>query len=232
MTKVIIALLLIIGIGVIVFAGRKAATFPSPTPSQTATNMTTPTQSVSTQPEPSAQVSQSKRKEYSSAPAMTIDQNKEYFVTLTTTDGTIKIKLFPKEVPKTVNNFVFLVKEGFYNGTKFHRIIKGFMIQGGDPKGDGTGGPGYSFEDEKVTRDYKRGIIAMANSGPNTNGSQFFIMHKDYDLDKIYTIFGEVVEGMDTVDKIADTPVTLSASGVQSKPVDEVKIIDSKVEEL
>lgn len=98
------------------------------------------------------------------------------------------------------------------------------MIQGGDPKGDGTGGPGYKFEDEKFTGDYKRGVIAMANAGPNTNGSQFFIMHADYPLPKNYTIFGKVIEGMDVVDKIAESPVKQSRLGESSTPVSPVTI--------
>jgi len=98
------------------------------------------------------------------------------------------------------------------------------MIQGGDPKGDGTGGPGYRFADEKITRDYKRGIIAMANSGPNTNGSQFFIMHKDTDLPKNYVIFGQVVKGIEVIDKIAETQTVDNGLGEQSKPTKEIKI--------
>ncbi len=170
-------------------------------------------------------------KQYSKYPDIIINQSKSYTATLETNKGTIKINLFAKDVPKTVNNFVFLSKEGFYNGVNFHRIIKGFMIQGGDPQGNGTGGPGYKFEDEKVTKDYKRGIVAMANAGPNTNGSQFFIMHKDYDLPKNYTIFGEVVEGIEVVDAIAESPTTLGADGAMSKPKEEIKIIKAEIVE-
>lgn len=120
-----------------------------------------------------------------------------------TAKGGIEIELFGAEAPKTVSNFVFLAKEGFYDGLNFHRREEGFVIQGGDPKGDGSGGPGYKFEDEKVLRNYDRGIVAMANSGPNTNGSQFFILLADNkDLPKKYTIFGKVTKGMDAVDKI------------------------------
>lgn len=218
MSRIIIAILFIIGIIAIVFYKRDGATFPNPSP--------TPTQLISTTQQAT------NMKQYNSYPETIIDQNKQYTVTLVTTKGTLKIKLFPKEVPKTVNNFVFLVKDGFYNGVKFHRIIKGFMIQTGDPKGDGTGGSGYKFEDEPVTKDYKRGVVAMANSGPNTNGSQFFIMHQDYPLPKNYTIFGEVIEGIDVVDKIANTPVTVSFGGEQSSPTEEIKIESSSVEEL
>lgn len=163
-------------------------------------------------------------KQYANPPKMEINTNKKYNATLNTSKGIIELNLFASENPETVNNFVFLSKDGFYNGTTFHRIVKDFMIQGGDPKGDGTGGPGYKFNDEKITRDYKRGILAMANSGPNTNGSQFFIMQKDTPLPKNYVIFGEVVKGMDVVDKIADTPTEDNGMGEKSKPTEPVII--------
>jgi cyclophilin family peptidyl-prolyl cis-trans isomerase len=134
------------------------------------------------------------------------------------------------QTPKTVNNFVTLAKKGFYNNTIFHRIIKGFMIQGGDPKGDGTGGPGYKFDDEPFAGEYTRGIIAMANAGPNTNGSQFFIMHNDNPLPKNYVIFGKVTAGLEVVDAIAEAPVEPSFSGEMSTPVTPVKILSIDVE--
>lgn len=150
------------------------------------------------------------------------------YATITTSKGVIKAGLFGQEVPKTVSNFINLSQKGFYNGLTFHRIIKGFMVQTGDPKGDGTGGPGYSFEDEPVNRDYIRGTLAMANSGPNTNGSQFFIMHEDYQLPKNYTIFG-LIDASDsaslaTLDALADTPVTTGSGGEKSKPTEKVTI--------
>lgn len=154
---------------------------------------------------------------------------KSYTVTLKTTAGEMTLKLNDKETPVTVNNFVTLAKKSFYNNTIFHRVIKGFMIQGGDPKGDGTGDPGYKFDDESFTGEYRRGTIAMANSGPNTNGSQFFIMHKDYPLPKNYVIFGRMTSGFDTLDKIAEAEVSESSSGEQSTPVDPVKILSIKV---
>ncbi|HSX18656.1 MAG TPA: peptidylprolyl isomerase [Candidatus Saccharimonadales bacterium] len=123
-------------------------------------------------------------------------------VKITTAKGNIVFSLYG-DAPIAASNFISLVGRGFYNGLTFHRREEGFVIQGGDPRGNGTGGPGYQFIDEKVTRDYKRGIVAMANSGPNTNGSQFFIMLADAPLPKNYTIFGNVIEGMDVVDKIA-----------------------------
>ena len=135
-------------------------------------------------------------------------------------------QLLPGEAPKTVNNFVFLAREGFYNGVPFHRVIKSFMVQTGDPTGTGTGGPGYRFADEPIRSDYEPGTLAMANSGPNTNGSQFFIVHGDQRgrLPKKYTIFGRLTSGMDTLDKIAGTPVQRSRSGETSQPVEPPRI--------
>jgi cyclophilin family peptidyl-prolyl cis-trans isomerase len=165
-------------------------------------------------------------KQWSSPPAMTIDSSKTYTAILHTTDGDIQVELLAKDAPKTVNNFVFLAKEGYYSNVPFHRIIKGFMVQTGDPTGTGRGGPGYRFEDEPVKRDYVRGTMAMANAGPNTNGSQFFIMHQNYGLQKNYTIFGLVSDkaSLDVLDKIANTPVKASGSGEMSVPTQSVSI--------
>jgi len=143
---------------------------------------------------------------YSSPPAQTIDPAKKYTATIVTTAGTMTAELFPGDAPRTVNNFVTLARDGFYDGVIFHRVIPGFMIQGGDPDGTGRGGPGYKFNDEPVKRRYTRGTLAMANAGPNTNGSQFFIMHADYQLPPSYTIFGKLTSGEDIVDAIASTP--------------------------
>jgi cyclophilin family peptidyl-prolyl cis-trans isomerase len=172
-------------------------------------------------------------KQWPSAPAMAIDPNKQYSAVLKTTMGDITIELFAREVPQTVNNFVFLAREGFYDNVKFHRIIRGFMIQTGDPTGTGSGGPGYRFADEQVMRDYTPGVVAMANAGPNTNGSQFFIVHGDgaRGLPKNYTIFGHVTSGMDTVDKIATVPVRPSPQGEQSVPTQDVRIQSVTIEE-
>lgn len=158
------------------------------------------------------------------ASQISIDKNKSYTTIMHTDQGDIEISLNAKATPITVNNFVTLSKKNFYDNTIFHRVLKGFMIQGGDPKGDGTGGPGYSFDDEPFTGEYNRGTIAMANAGPNTNGSQFFIMHADYPLPKNYVIFGQVVKGLDVVDKIAEAPVKVSASGELSQPLSPVKV--------
>jgi len=157
-------------------------------------------------------------------PAMQIDKSKTYSAILKTGEGDITIDLDAKKVPITVNNFVALAKKNFYDGTVFHRVMKDFMIQGGDPNGDGSGGPGYKFADESLDGKYTRGTVAMANSGPNTNGSQFFIIHKDYDLPNSYVIFGHVSSGMDAVDKIAEAKVTDNGAGEKSKPVKPVAI--------
>jgi len=143
---------------------------------------------------------------YSSPPAQTIDPAKKYTATIVTTAGTMTAELYAADAPRTVNNFVTLARDGFYDGVIFHRVIPGFMIQGGDPDGTGRGGPGYKFNDEPVKRRYTRGTLAMANAGPNTNGSQFFIMHADYQLPPSYTIFGKLTSGEDIVDAIASTP--------------------------
>lgn len=164
-------------------------------------------------------------------PVMQIDITKNYTAKVTTSEGFFTVDLNASKTPITVNNFVSLAKKGFYNNTIFHRIIKDFMIQGGDPTGTGSGGPGYSFEDEKFDGEYTRGTLAMANAGPNTNGSQFFIMHADNALPKNYVIFGKVIEGMETIDKIATAPVAKNAMGENSKPVNPVKILSVEIVE-
>jgi len=159
-----------------------------------------------------------------SKPEVQIDKSKNYTAILKTSEGNIEISLNAKETPVTANNFVYLSNNKYYDGTIFHRAISGFMIQGGDPKGDGTGGPGYQFNDEEFSGEYTRGTVAMANAGPNTNGSQFFIMHADYPLPPNYVIFGKVVKGMEAVDKIAAAPVTYNSSGELSKPIKPVVV--------
>ena len=143
-----------------------------------------------------------------------------------TNHGPIHLELYPDDAPKTVNNFVKLAGDGFYDRVIFHRVIPDFMIQGGDPTGTGSGGPGYTFEDEFNDRKVERGALAMANAGPNTNGSQFFIVHGDQRgrLPKNYTIFGRLTSGMDTLDRIASTPVQRSRSGEESQPVEPPRI--------
>jgi len=162
-------------------------------------------------------------KSYPAPPQMAIDPARRYGATIETSAGTMTAELFGSDAPNTVNNFVFLARDGFYEGVIFHRVIKGFMIQGGDPTGTGSGGPGYKFRDEPVSRRYDRGILAMANAGPNTNGSQFFIMHANYGLPPNYTIFGRLTGGEDVLDAIATAP-----TGAQDRPVAPVTI--NKVE--
>jgi cyclophilin family peptidyl-prolyl cis-trans isomerase len=160
----------------------------------------------------------------SNMPPMIIDASKKYTAILHTEAGDITIALTADKTPVTVNNFVYLSKQGFYDRTIFHRAIENFMIQGGDPNGDGTGGPGYRFDDEEFEGEYTRGTVAMANAGANTNGSQFFIVQADVGLAKDYVIFGRVTGGLEAVDAIAAAPVEMNASGEQSKPVNPVKI--------
>jgi cyclophilin family peptidyl-prolyl cis-trans isomerase len=165
-------------------------------------------------------------KSYPAPPQMAIDPAHSYTATIDTSAGTMTAELFASEAPKTVNNFVFLARDGFYDGVIFHRVISGFMIQGGDPTGTGRGGPGYRFDDEPVTRKYSRGILAMANAGPNTNGSQFFVMHADYGLPPNYTIFGRLTAGEDVLDKIAT-----ARTGPQDRPDSPVTINSVKIAE-
>ena len=155
--------------------------------------------------------------QWNTPPAMQIDPAKSYTATIETNKGTIVIALAAEHAPKTVNNFVFLAKEGYYDGVSFHRVIGNFMIQGGDPTGTGRGGPGYKFEDETRGNPlrHESKVLSMANAGPNTNGSQFFITHSPQPhLDGKHTVFGKVTEGADVVDAIAQgdimTEVTIS----------------------
>lgn len=154
-------------------------------------------------------------KQFSAPPAMTIDTSKNYSATFDTSRGKIVCDLFPDAAPKTVNNFVFLAREGFYDGTVFHRVIADFMVQGGDPTGTGRGGPGYRFEDETKGNPHKHqaGSLSMANAGPNTNGSQFFITHVVTNwLDGKHTVFGQVRSGQDIVDSIRQGDTLKSVS--------------------
>jgi peptidyl-prolyl cis-trans isomerase B (cyclophilin B) len=137
-------------------------------------------------------------------PSMTIDESKTYRVTVETSKGPVVMDLMPSLAPKTVNNFVYLARQGYYDGLTFHRYVQDFVIQGGDPTGTGSGGPGYQFEDEPVKGSYREGAVAMANSGPNTNGSQFFICNTDCQqkLAPSYNHFGYVVDGLDVVKQL------------------------------
>ena len=145
------------------------------------------------------------KKQWDSPPEMQIDLSKTYSAVIETDKGIIELELYPQHAAKTVNNFVFLAREGFYDGVSFHRVINDFMIQGGDPTGTGRGGPGYMFEDEVEGNPltHERGVISMANSGPDTNGSQFFITHSAQPhLNGKHTVFGKVVKGLEVVDAI------------------------------
>ncbi|MDP3778448.1 MAG: peptidylprolyl isomerase [bacterium] len=183
--------------------------------------ISTPTETVSVSPTPSEQaINQTPQ----SSPSITL-QNRMHQITLQTNFGDITFETYDTDAPKAVQNFISLASKGFYKDVTFHRVIKGFMIQGGDPSGNGTGGPGYQFEDElnpateSYKEGYKRGVVAMANAGPNTNGSQFFIMHQDYGLPHNYTIFGKVISGLNVVDAIANIK-----TGANDRPIEPVVI--------
>lgn len=179
---------------------------------------------------PKGQPPKTGAKQWSSPPPMTIDVSKQYFAGFKMAKGgEFVIQLYPDKAPITVNNFVFLAKQGFYDGTTFHRVLEGFMAQGGDPTGTGGGGPGYQFVNEKNDLAFdKAGVVAMANAGPGTNGSQFFIMFGPYPLSESdYTIFGQVISGMDVVNNItrrdpqASPPPAYPGDAIQSVTITE-----------
>ncbi len=169
----------------------------------------------------------SQAKQWKNPPGMIVDPKKSYQAVLRTEKGDITLRLFADKVPNTVNNFVFLAREGFYNGTTFHRVISDFMAQGGDPTGMGIGGPGYRFKDEfhPLLRHDKPGVLSMANSGANTNGSQFFITHVPTPwLDDKHSVFGQVVEGMDVLLSIPERdPQRPKYTGVKLNRVDIIE---------
>ncbi|MEK7167904.1 MAG: peptidylprolyl isomerase [Patescibacteria group bacterium] len=208
--------LLILSVSILFLAGCGSQVAVTPTPGGVAGIMDSPPLESQALDQPQT------NNQTPNMPEMIIDQNKSYTAILHTDAGDMEVVLNTKDTPITANNFVSLAKSNFYNNTVFHRVIKGFMVQGGDPKGDGTGGPGYRFNDEPFAGEYVRGTVAMANAGPNTNGSQFFIMHADYSLPKNYVIFGKVVKGLDVLDKIAGASVVASEMGEISKPVTPV----------
>ncbi len=173
----------------------------------------------------------SNNKVYDSMPKMNIDISRKYTAVIKTSMGDMSVEFFTEDAPITVNNFINLSRDGYYDNVIFHRVISGFMIQGGDPSGTGHGEmgkyPGYKFEDElNNQRSYEKGILAMANAGPDTNGSQFFIMHVDYPLPYQYTIFGLVTDGLDIIDKIASVE-----TGDGDKPVNDVVIESVEIKE-
>ncbi len=196
------------GVGIIVIATAVIFTVSYLNSAKNVKNVSgTKTDVPNTQIEPESQTSSPEAKvinrKFDHAPETLPDsQLKNRVITIATNKGNIVIDLFGGEAPKTVSNFIFLTGQHYYDGLTFHRREEGFVIQGGDPAGNGTGGPGYNFADEPVVRKYTRGIVAMANAGPNTNGSQFFIMLSDNPLPPNYTIFGQVISGMDAVDRI------------------------------
>ena len=189
---------------------------PEPTPTPLRVETATPTATGDTSAGPSPTPGPL---EYDAPPELVIDTSKDYFATFMTERGDFRLRLFDDQAPRTVNNFVFLARNGFYNGVTFHRVIPGFMAQGGDPTGTGGGSPGYSFEDEfhpDLVHD-KPGVISMANSGPDTNGSQFFITFTATPhLDGAHAVFGEVVEGIDVVNSISprDPATAINAGDV------------------
>ncbi len=159
-------------------------------------------------PLPTRTTMSSTKKTYTSPPPMIIDTNKQYTAVIETNKGKLVLELFAKDVPKTVNNFVFLAREGFYDGVAFHRVIPGFMAQGGDPTGTGSGGPGYKFADEFTSHKHVAGALSMANAGPDTNGSQFFITYAPQPhLDGKHSVFGQLTEGMDVLQKLVNGDV-------------------------
>ena len=226
MTKKIITLLA-------VFTLVAGVVFIVKTPKQDSDTQTQLNQTASETTTKQPESMSSPKQQYSKPPELSLDTTKTYSALVSTSKGDLEINMFAATAPLTVNNFIFLARENFYDNTIFHRIIENFMIQGGDPNGDGTGGPGYKFADEPVIRDYTRGIVAMANSGPDTNGSQFFIVTRDTSLPKSYTIFGEIVgqESFATLDAIAATKVGSNAAGEKSTPLTRITIESIKISE-
>ena len=185
-------------------------TEPTPTPTASPSSSPTPAQEPSPSPTPAPEpqatpesAPEVKIMKWDSPPPMIIDTGKKYTAIMETEKGKLVLELFAKDVPKTVNNFVFLAREGYFDGTTFHRVLPDFMVQGGDPTGTGTGHPGYRFEDEFTDHSHGTGALSMANSGPNTNGSQFFITYRPTPhLDGKHSVFGQLVEGMDVLQSI------------------------------
>ena len=195
-------------------AGGNPGTAATPTPSSVVTTAGATCGALNFGPVMTTTGGNAGKHTYSAAPPMSINTAHHFLVTIKTAKGTITLCLDPKLAPNTVNNFVFLTRNQFYDGLKFHRVEASFVIQGGDPLGTGSGGPGYTFNDEPVLSEYTAGALAMANSGPNTNGSQFFICTVDdtKKLAKSYNLFGYVQSGMDVVLKIAVGDVMTSVT--------------------
>lgn len=182
-----------------------------------ATPTATATPSVTATPAPT--------RSYASAPAMAIDPNQQYTATIKTSKGDVQVQLYAKDAPQTVNSFVFLAEHHFFDGLSFDRVVPGFVIQGGDPKGDGTGGPGYTLPDEVNSHTNDTGALAMANAGPGTDGSQFYIdLAPQPNLDGHYTVFGQVTSGMDVVQQIGQTRRDPGQSNVPAVTIDSVTV--------
>lgn len=218
--SIVVVLVIIAVAGLVIYLYQKTEKIKTPeSVANVSVNSTGGTLSLTETP--IAETPAIEQKENISQSATTQSNKNMNKITIDTNLGKIVLELYPKDAPKAVENFTTLAQKGFYNNLIFHRVIPGFMIQGGDPLGTGTGGPGYQFADEldsntpSAKAGYKKGVLAMANAGPNTNGSQFFIMLEDYPLPHNYTIFGRVISGQDVVDKIGavkagpnDRPVT------------------------
>ena len=188
----ILVCVLLISAGLLALSCSQPESKPAPTPAPA----TAPAPATQSAPEV-------KIMKWDSPPKMSIDTSKKYTAIMETVKGNLVLELFAKDVPKTVNNFVFLARQGYYDGTTFHRVIPDFMVQGGDPTGTGMGNPGYRFEDEFTTHTNVAGALSMANAGANTNGSQFFICYTpQHGLDGKHTVFGQLIEGMDVLKKI------------------------------
>jgi len=202
---------------------------PTPTTIGTPRIEGSPTPLAGQTPTPNVVVSGGQSmKQYASPPQMDIDPSASYTAVIRTNLGQMTLELFAKDAPKTINNFVFLAEDGFYDGIIFHRVIPGFMIQGGDPTGTGTSGPGYQFEDEIVPALVfdEPGILAMANSGANTNGSQFFItVVPTPHLNGAHTIFGKIVEGQNVADAIAMSPAAAGNRPIQNIVIEGIDIM-------
>jgi len=214
-----LATLAIVAVAILAFSfyvghnvGSAPGTAPTPTPTSAVTAATCGSLTFGTVMTPTP--GDAGKKSFSAPPAITINTAHHFLATIKTTNGTIALCLDPTLAPNTVNNFVFLARNQFYDGLKFHRVVACFVIQGGDPLGTGSGGPGYKFNDEPVKGDYTAGAVAMANSGANTNGSQFFIVTADQTgkLAKSYNLFGYVQTGMDVVLKIVQGDVMSSVT--------------------
>lgn len=201
---IIFLVLMVVAVGVgFVLKGGESGVSVSPSPSAELNFGASPPSQGQQLSNPQNQPIQKQFKQYPQFPGvLPVEQITGKKAIIETTKGTIEFEIFAEEAPKAASNFVFLANDKFYDGLVFHRVEPGFVIQGGDPLGNGTGGPGYKFEDEPVKRKYDKGIVAMANAGPNTNGSQFFIMLENNPLPPNYTIFGKVTKGQDVVSKI------------------------------